>query len=270
MRSPHNDSALTPDISTDGTAAEPHSRTGTIASAKRAADDEAATAERRCILTGAHGSRDTLIRLAISPDGMVVPDVLARAPGRGAWLSVDRQALEIALAKGKLKGALARAFKGAPLNIPVDLAEAIETALQRTFLAQLGMAAKAGVLLTGAEKVDAAARSGVVAMLCHAADAAEDGRRKRDQSWRVGEDAEGSGKMGVILPVDRTALSVALGRDNAVHIAIIDSAWGARLAVLLDRWQAFAGSATGGPAAAAATKDTPSTVPCTDDGPAAV
>ncbi len=270
MRIPHNDSALTPDISIDGTAAESRSRTGTVASAKRAADDVAASAERRCILTGAHGSRDALIRLAISPEGMVVPDVLARAPGRGAWLSVDRSTLEIALTKGKLKGALARAHKGAPLTISADLPDAIETALQRTFLARLGMAAKAGVLLTGAEKVDAAARSGAVAMLCHAADAAEDGRRKRDQSWRVGEDAEGSGKMGVILPVDRTALSVALGRDNAVHIAIIDSAWGARLSALLDRWQAFAGWARGSTAPVAATRDSPSTAPAADDGPAAV
>ena len=270
MRSPHNDSALTPDISTNGTAAQTRSRTGTIASAKRAAAEEAATAERRCILTGAHGSRDSLIRLAISPDGMVVPDVLARAPGRGAWIAVNRATLEIALAKGKLKGALARAHKGAPLTISIDLPETIEAALQRTFLAQLGMAAKAGVLLTGAEKVDAAARSGAVAMLCHAADAADDGRRKRDQSWRVGEEAEGSGKMGVILPVDRTALSVALGRDNAVHIAIIDPAWGDRLSTLLDRWQAFAGWATGGAAPVAATRDSPSTAPAADDGPAAV
>jgi uncharacterized protein len=70
--------------------------------------DEDAAPERRCILTGAHDARDTLLRLALSPDGDVVPDVLARAPGRGAWIGVDRAALETALAKGKLKGALAR------------------------------------------------------------------------------------------------------------------------------------------------------------------
>lgn len=270
MRIPHNDSALTSDIQTDGTAVQPRSRTGTAASAKREADDAAAAAERRCILTGVHGGRDELMRLAISPDGLVVPDVLARAPGRGAWIGVDHPALATAIAKGKLKGALARAFKGAPLTIPADLPDAIEAAFRRTFLAQLGMAAKAGVLLTGAEKVDAAARSGAVALLAHAADAAEDGRRKRDQSWRVGEDAEGSGQTGRILPVDRDALSVALGRDNAVHIAIIDSAWCDRLSALLDRWQRFGTSARGEPAPVATTRDTPSPVPATDDGSAAV
>jgi predicted RNA-binding protein YlxR (DUF448 family) len=212
---------------------------------------DSGAAERRCILTGAHGGRDALLRLALSPDGVIVPDVLARAPGRGAWIGVSRGDLEIAVAKGKLKGALARAFKGAPAAIPADLADQIDTAFRRTLLAQLGMAAKAGVLLTGAEKIDVASRSGQVALLAHAADAAEGGRRKRDQSWRVGEDREGSGLAGTILPVDRAALSVALGRDNAVHIALIDEGWAERVSALLDRWHRYAGWARGGAAPSA-------------------
>ena len=82
--------------------------------------------ERKCILSGEHDTRAALIRLAISPDGEVLPDVNARAPGRGAWIGVSREALENALVKGKLKGALARAFKGAALTIPEDLADRIE------------------------------------------------------------------------------------------------------------------------------------------------
>ena len=81
-------------------------------------DRAAAGPERKCILSGDHGARDGLIRLAISPDGDVLPDVLARAPGRGAWIGVDRPDLEKAIAKGNLRGALARAFKGAALTIP--------------------------------------------------------------------------------------------------------------------------------------------------------
>ena len=37
--------------------------------------------ERKCILTGRHGERAALIRLAISPEGHVLPDPRARAPG---------------------------------------------------------------------------------------------------------------------------------------------------------------------------------------------
>lgn len=204
-------------------------------------DSECEGPERKCILSGAHAARDALIRLAISPDGDVLPDVLARAPGRGAWIGVSRTDLEIALAKGKLKGALARAFKGAALSIPADLPERIEQALVRAFGDRLGLEMRAGRLLVGSDRIAENARQGRVAWLAHAADAGEDGSRKLDQAWRVGQEAEGSGLQGLRLPLDRAALSVALGRDNVVHLALTDSAAAERLAVVLNRLLAFLG-----------------------------
>ena len=50
--------------------------------------------ERTCVLTRRKGTRDQLIRLALGPDGQVAPDVRARAPGRGAWISVGRAELD--------------------------------------------------------------------------------------------------------------------------------------------------------------------------------
>jgi predicted RNA-binding protein YlxR (DUF448 family) len=197
--------------------------------------DESDEPERKCILSGEHGTRAALIRLAISPDGDVLPDVNARAPGRGAWIGVSREALEIAIAKGKLKGALARAFKGAVLNIPTDLPERIEAALLRTATERLGLELKAGKLLMGSDRIAENARAGKVRWLAHAADASKDGSGKLDQAWRVGRDAEGSGLGGVRLPLDRAALSVALGRDNVVHLALTDRAAAERVAVSLDR-----------------------------------
>ncbi len=197
--------------------------------------------ERRCILTGEHGSRDALLRLAISPDGDVLPDVHARAPGRGAWIGVSRGDLETALTKGKLKGALARAFKGAELTIPADLPDRIEAALMRAFTDRLGLEMRAGFLMLGSDRIAEKARSGRIAWLAHAADASEDGSRKLDQAWRVGEDEEGSGKAGTRLPLDREALSVALGRDNVVHLALTDRAAAERLSSLLQRLLHFLG-----------------------------
>ena len=197
--------------------------------------------ERRCILTGANGSRDELLRLAISPDGEVLPDVHAKAPGRGAWIGVSRADLEIAIAKGKLKGALARAFKGAPLEVPADLPERIEVALRRAVTDRLGLELRAGKLAMGTDRIAEQARSGRVAWLGHASDAGEDGSRKLDQAWRVGEEAEGSGMAGVTLPLDRAALSVALGRDNVVHLALTDAAAAARLSEPLGRLLHFLG-----------------------------
>ncbi|KPM18044.1 MAG: DUF448 domain-containing protein [Pseudomonadota bacterium] len=178
--------------------------------------------ERKCILTGRHGERDELIRLAISPDGDVLPDPRARAPGRGAWLGVSRDALETAMEKGKLKGALARAFKSAPPRVPDDLPAQIDAGLLRTLTDRLGLEMRSGHLILGSERIAEHARGGVLSALYHASDASDGGTAKLDQAWRVGMDREGSGEGGTRLPLDRAALSVALGRDNVVHLALAD------------------------------------------------
>ncbi|WEK46199.1 MAG: DUF448 domain-containing protein [Candidatus Andeanibacterium colombiense] len=209
--------------------------------------DSLEASERRCILTANKGSRDELIRLAISPakpDGScdVMPDALARAPGRGAWIGVNRAALEEALGSGKLKGALARAFKGAPLTIPADLAQRTEDALRRAFLDRLGLEMRAGKLILGTDRIADHARGGSISWLAHAADAGEDGSKKLDQALRVGMDAEGSGLTGERLPLDRAALSVALGRDNVVHLALADRGSAERVAIPLGRLVRFLGA----------------------------
>ena len=196
---------------------------------------------RRCILLGERAPRESLIRLALSPDGAVFPDVRAKAPGRGAWIGVTRAELETAIAKGKLKAALARAFKTGPIAIPDDLPGMIAAALERAALDRLGLEARTGNLLTGAEKIEAAARSGKLHLLLHAADAGTDGNRKLDQAWRVGNDEEGSDRRGLALPVTRTILAVALGRQNVVHIGLTERDAARRVSETLTRWLHFIG-----------------------------
>jgi predicted RNA-binding protein YlxR (DUF448 family) len=202
--------------------------------------------ERRCILTGKTDNPDQMVRLAVGPEGQVLPDVRAKAPGRGAWISVTRSALAQAVGNGKLKGALARAFKTGALEIPDDLADRIDAALANQFLNRLGLEAKASAVLTGSEKIDVAARRGQVRLLLHAADAAADGNRKLDQAWRVGQDEEGGNLVGATLPVARGALSAAMGRENVVHIAVTDAGAAKRLQTALDRWQSYSEYANGG------------------------
>ena len=197
---------------------------------------------RTCILSREEAPRDGLIRLALSPDGEVLPDVRAKAPGRGAWIGVGRAELEAAQAKGKLRGALSRAFKTGELRIPDDLGERIAAALQRSALDRLGLEAKAGMLVTGGEKLETAARSGKLHLLLHASDAGDDGSRRLAQAWRVGSDREGSDLKGLALPVPRTILSLALGRENVVHAGLTDARAAKRVREALDRWLHFIGS----------------------------
>lgn len=192
--------------------------------------DTGAGSERRCILSGENDARDVLVRMAISPDGLVLPDPAAKAPGRGAWIGVNRAALETAIAEGQLKRALLRAFKGAALTIPADLPERVEAALARHLGDRLGLELRSGNIVLGSARIEEQARSGRVAALLHASDSSEDGRRKLDQAWRVGREVEGSGERGLVLPLDRTALSVALGRDNVVHLGVAGHAGDMRAA----------------------------------------
>ena len=73
MRNPHNE-PLTSDIQ----------------SAAAGVPEKEAQPERKCVLTGRHDARGALVRLAISSDGQVMPDALARAPGRGACARFGR------------------------------------------------------------------------------------------------------------------------------------------------------------------------------------
>lgn len=239
MRNPRNDP-----LGSDSTrvpAAKETSPKRTRAPGSDPSEPDSDGPERKCILTGQHGERAVLIRLALGPDGQIAPDVLARAPGRGAWIGIVRDDLEKAIVNGKLRGALARAFKGTALTIPTDLAQRTEAALLRALTDRLGMEFKAGKLLLGTERIAQGARSGAVKWLAHASDAGTDGPNKLAQAWRVGEEAEGTGLKGVILPLDRAALSVALGRDNVVHLALTDSAAAKRVAAPLERLLYFLG-----------------------------
>jgi hypothetical protein len=204
-------------------------------------EKEAHVPERTCVLTRRKGTKDELIRLALGPDGTVAPDVRARAPGRGAWIGLARAELDEANAKGKLKAALQRAFKTNDVHVSADLGERIEAALRQTALDRLGMEARSGNLINGADKVENAARAGKVALLVHAGDASEDGRRKLDQALRVGARVGGGEPKGMIFPQPRTILSMALGRENVVHVALTDPAAASRVRHALARWRAFTG-----------------------------
>ena len=171
----------------------------------------------------------------------MLPDIRAKAPGRGAWIGVGHDALATAVTKGKLRGALTRALKTGEITIPVDLADLIAAQLERAALDRLGLEAKAGHLLTGSDRIDEAARRGQLKLLAHAADAGDDGARKLAQAWRVGSDREGSDLKGLALPIPRLTLSLALGRENVVHIGLTDRAAAKRVSDALGRWLHFIG-----------------------------
>ena len=203
--------------------------------------DAAALPERRCILTGEHGPRAVLIRLAVGPDNQVAADLSTKLPGRGAWITADRALLEKSMTGkggGKLRGALARAFKSNDLKLPDDLPDQIAAGLERRALDRLGLENKAGNLIWGHERIGEAILKGKIRLLLHASDARPDGTGKLEAKRRGASPDTAS----IVLPVGRDQLSMALGRENVVHAAISNAASAARIIETLQRWAAFNGS----------------------------
>jgi uncharacterized protein len=192
--------------------------------------------ERRCIITGAHGGPDELLRLALGPDGIVVPDVAGRLPGRGAWISLDKAQLSQAIAKGKIKGGLARSFGGAAKALMDGFVDVVEAQLRQRLMDRLGLERRAGFLVTGFDSVQEALRKGKAALLLHANDAAADGKSKLDGLARALELEPVS-----LTPLSRDELGLALGRDNVVHALLTDPGAAARVVREAHRFILFLG-----------------------------
>ena len=197
--------------------------------------------ERRCILTGESAPRHGLIRLALGPDGQVATDWSERLPGRGAWICADRSLFDSVAAKGRLRGALARAFKDGSFHLPDDLADRITHGLEARLLNRLGLEKRAGTLILGGDRVREALAKGKVFAVLHAGDARPDGADRLDGMTRAVGESLGEAIPHHRLSIGRAALSAALGKDNVVHMALLDAGAAARVLADGERLNGFRG-----------------------------
>src|SRR5262249_61516708 len=119
--------------------------------------------------TRAFRPKDQLIRFVLSPDGVVVPDLKERLPGRGVWLTAAHDTVAEALKRN----AFARAFKQ-DAKAPKGLDTQIDSLLAEAAISALSLANKAGEVVFGNAKVEEAIAKGRVVGLIHAREAAGD------------------------------------------------------------------------------------------------
>lgn len=170
-----------------------------------------AARERRDIVSGQVMEEAALVRFVAGPDGIVIPDLARKLPGRGLWVAADRASIETAVKKG----AFSRAAK-AKLTAPAELADQVDLLLRKRVLDALGLAKRAGDLISGFEKVAAALTAGKAAWLVEAADGAADGRRK------ILNVARKSPKPPQVCGLfDAEELGLALGAENVIHTAFL-------------------------------------------------
>jgi predicted RNA-binding protein YlxR (DUF448 family) len=186
-------------------------------------DDEPETGPlRRCVVTRERLPKEQMFRFVIGPDRALVPDIAAKLPGRGLWLSASRDVIEGAEAirpKGASSGtisrelvrAFARAARG-PVQVRSDLLVVLETALIRRIGDFLGLARRAGQAIAGFEKARDWMRSHPVGVVLQAADGSV---AERSRFRAVIPPA-----VLVLDPLTGAEQGHVFGRDTVVHVAL--------------------------------------------------
>lgn len=162
-------------------------------------------AERRCLVTGEVQPKAGLIRFVAGPDGMVVPDLAEKLPGRGFWVTSDPAALQ----KAADKGLFSRGAK-AHVTPPADLVAGIESALARRVVELISLTRKSGKAVAGFEKVKEWLAGGRARVLFQASDGSERGKGKL---WTP----TGGRWFGCLTASE---LGLAFGRVHVIHSAL--------------------------------------------------
>jgi hypothetical protein len=180
---------------------------------------------RRCIITRERLPKERMIRFVVGPDRQIVPDLTARLPGRGIWLSASRDVIEFGGLQedGRQKEkrgdgsyrhlvrAFARAARG-PVSVPPDLSVLLQAALARRIGECLGLARRAGQAVAGYEKAREALKAGPHRLVLQASDGSG-AERSRFLSGLAPE-------LTIIDPLPGETLGRVFGRDYVVHVAV--------------------------------------------------
>jgi uncharacterized protein len=191
----------------------------------------AADTVRRCALSRAHRPRDDLIRFVLGPDGIVVPDLKEKLPGRGVWLTGANDIVAEAVKRNAFARALKTQAKASP-----DLADLVDRLLSEAALGAFALANKAGEVVFGHAKVAEALAKAPVLALVHALEAAEDGCRKLDGKARA---ARADAPIAAIRCLGTDELGLASGRANVIHAALIQGGAARRFLAAAQRLERY-------------------------------
>lgn len=184
---------------------------------------------RRCAVTRQQGSPHEMVRFVVSPSSVIVPDLDGKLPGRGIWLSAQRDVIE----QARTRGAFARAAR-CQVQVPEDLLTQVEAGLHRRMVQALGLARRAGQSVSGFMKVRELITRRKAAVIIHASDGS------REELERL---LSGARTLPVIEALSVQDLVKVFGRERVVNVALVPGALASRLCYENER---FSGVAIGG------------------------
>jgi predicted RNA-binding protein YlxR (DUF448 family) len=170
-----------------------------------AVKDHAEGPERKCIATGEALPKHGLIRFVAGPDGQLAADILGKLPGRGVYVSADREALDKAVSKKLFSRGLKR-----QVQVPEGLTDEIERQLARRVVDLISLARKSGDAVAGYEKVKDWLSKEQALILIQAVDGSGRGKSKLSTphfghyiGWLTADE-----------------LGLAFGRETVIHAAL--------------------------------------------------
>ena len=167
-----------------------------------------------------------MLRFVIGPDRALVPDLAARLPGRGIWLSARRDVLETA----RTRGAFAKAARG-PVTVPSDFSVILQAGLARRIGDLLGFARRAGQAVCGFQKAREWVSAGRAGLVAQASDGSLEERAR----------LVGGRALVVIAPLPASTLGAVFGRDHVVHVAVAHGRLAEAIVIETERLAGVAG-----------------------------
>lgn len=191
---------------------------------------------RKCIATGEVLEKTAMLRFVVSPDQLIVPDIKAKLPGRGAWVTSEKTLVEQALTKGMFK----RAFKLKKIQPMDNMLDLIGDLLKKDVFDALSICRKSGDLQMGHLKAEESILSGRTRIYVVASDAGTDTRKKLTAKMRTIVEKKGK-KCYIIDHFTSAELVKCLGHEKVIHVAIKTGPMAVALLAKIEKWDRYNG-----------------------------
>jgi uncharacterized protein len=154
---------------------------------------------RKCIVTREIFCKSELIRFVVGPDNNLYPDINNKLDGKGIWVKSQKSLLQKAISSNLFAKTMGNSVTIAPHTI--DL---VNNLLKQKCFDILGLCNKAGVVITGCEKVDHLLKKNNDNIYLKACDS----------------NAKHVTKNNAYCIFTGDELSRIMGKDNVIHVAI--------------------------------------------------
>ena len=103
---------------------------------------------KKIFLNSSNINKDDFIKISLSPDNKLIPDLSDKLPGKSVWLPADKALIVDILRKEDLK-----TYFGVSKIFSSDLVSLIEMVLRKRILSSISMTKKSGVLVIGLDAI---------------------------------------------------------------------------------------------------------------------